>query len=52
MKRAASVMALFACLSVLDFGYGAVIGENFVFGEPGFVMKLIAELGLASVIPC
>jgi hypothetical protein len=43
-------MALFACLSVPGFGYGAVIGEDFVFGASGFVMKLIAELGLASVI--
>ena len=50
VQRAASLMALFTALSAAGLGYGAVLQENFPYGESWSVIKLISEFGLASII--
>jgi len=49
-QRAASLMALFAALGAAGLAYGAILQENFFYGESRFVIKLICEFGLASLI--
>ena len=50
VQRAASLMALFVVLGAVGFGYGAVLEENFPYGQSSFVIKLICEIGLAALI--
>jgi|SRR5690242_7421348 len=50
VQRAASLMALFTALSAAGLAYAAILRENFPYGESWFVIKLISELGLASII--
>jgi len=50
VQRAASLMALFVVLGAVGFGYGAVLEQNFPYGQSSFVIKLICELGLAALI--
>ena len=50
VQRAASLMALFTALGAVGLAYGVVLQENFPYGTSRFVIKLICELGLASLI--
>ena len=50
VRRAAWLMAHLTALSAAGFAYGAVLQDNFLYGESQFVIRLICELGLASLI--
>lgn len=50
VQRAASLMALFMALAVAALGYDAIFEDNFGYGRSQFVIKLVCELGLASLI--
>jgi hypothetical protein len=50
VQRAASFVAVFAALIAAFLGYEAVFEQNFLFGQYPFVIKLMYELGLASLI--
>lgn len=50
VQRAAWLMALFTALIAAGLAYGAVLQENFPYEQSRFVIKLICELGLASLI--
>jgi hypothetical protein len=50
VQRAVSLMALFIALGAAAFGYVAVLQDNFPYGKEQFVLNIICELGLASVV--
>ena len=50
VQRAALLMALLAALGVAALGYDAVFEDNFGYGTSQLVIKLVCELGLASLI--
>jgi hypothetical protein len=51
VQRAAWLMVLFASLGAAGLAYGALLQENFPYGTSWLVIKLLCELGLASLIP-
>ncbi len=50
VKRAISVMAVFPLLMVAGLAYGKILEDNFPYAESPFFVKVICELGLASLI--
>jgi hypothetical protein len=50
VKRFASVMALFPLLAIAGVGYGTMLQENFPYDGPHPVIRVLCEIGLASVI--
>jgi len=50
VQRAAWLMGLLTALGVAALGYDAVFEDNFGYGTSGLVIKLVCELGLASLI--
>ena len=50
VQRAAFLMALLAALCAAGLGYGVVLQKDFPRGESQFVINLICEIGLASLI--
>ena len=50
VQRAVWLMILLTGLSGAGLAYGAVLQENFSYGEAWFVVRLLCEIGLASLI--
>jgi len=50
VRRVAWLMALLTALSGAGLAYGAVLQDNFSYGNSGFFIKVLCELGLASLI--
>jgi len=50
VRRAASVAALCTMLAMAGLAYGAVLDGNFPYNESQFVIRVLSELGLASLI--
>ena len=50
VKRAAGLMILLAALGGAGLAYGAVLQDNFSAGTSHFVIRLLCEIGLASLI--
>jgi hypothetical protein len=50
VRRAVWFMTLLTALSGAGLAYGAVLQENFPYGKSWFVIKVLCELGLASLI--
>jgi len=50
LRRAMWLMALLMTLVLVGLGYAAVLLENFLQNLPPFLVKLIAALGLASLL--
>ena len=50
VRRAVWSMALLIALSAAGLAYGAVLQDNFLYGESWFVIRLLGEIGLASLI--
>ena len=50
VQRAVWLIALLIALSAVGLAYGAVLEDNFFFGESWFVIRLLSEIGLAALI--
>jgi hypothetical protein len=50
VQRAASFVAVFGALIAAFLGYEAVFEQNFLIGQYPFAIRLMYELGLASLI--
>jgi hypothetical protein len=50
VRRAVWLMAILAALAVFGFGYGMILGQNFPYNAPQFIVNLICALGLGSLI--
>jgi len=50
VRRAVWLMSLLTALSAAGLAFGAVLQENFPYGKPRFVINLLCEIGLASLI--
>jgi hypothetical protein len=49
--RVASLAGVFLALGLAGFAYGVFLDENFPHGETPIGLRLLCEVGLASVIP-
>lgn len=50
VRRAVWLMALLIAISGAGLAYGAVLEGNFFYGESWFVIRLLGEIGVASLI--
>jgi hypothetical protein len=50
VQRAVWLMALLTALALAVLGHAAILGENFPYSTPHFIMNLICALGVGSLI--